>query len=71
MPTLVSLLELNSKLSLRIECWAPPYPWTESVWWRSGHQTGAHVPLYILVISTHGEIIRVLLGGIDGSATLL
>ena len=52
MPLLVSVVELDSKCCLRVECWPPPCPLTKSVRWRSGHQTGTHVPLYILVIST-------------------
>ncbi len=31
MPTLVFLMELASKLSLRLERWTPPNPWMESV----------------------------------------
>jgi hypothetical protein len=30
-PTLVFLMELDSKLSLRLERWTPPNPWMESV----------------------------------------
>ena len=31
MPTLVFFMELDSKLSLRLERWTPPNPWMESV----------------------------------------